>query len=91
MNNEEKILVLLEQMNGRLDGMDKRFDRIDGRLDGIDGRLDKLDSRVASLETDVREIKYIAGVNRSSIVKIWGHLMEHQTKIVPFGDDLKEM
>ena len=98
MNNEEKILAMLEQMNGRFDGMDKRFDGIDarldgidGRLDGIDGRLDKLDIRVASLETDVREIKHVVGVNKDNIVRIWGHLMGRQPRIVPLGDDLKEM
>jgi hypothetical protein len=29
MNNEEKILQLLEQMNGRLDGMESRLDRLE--------------------------------------------------------------
>ena len=38
MNNEEKILGMLEQINRRLDSMDGRFDGIDGRLDGMDGR-----------------------------------------------------
>lgn len=35
MNNEEKILALLEQMNGRLDAMDNRLNTMDGRLNKL--------------------------------------------------------
>lgn len=52
MDNEEKILSALEQMNGRLD-------KIDGRLDGIDNRLN-------NLENDVSELKEHAEVTRSA-------------------------
>lgn len=49
MNNEEKILVLLEQhsemfaqINSRLDKMDERLNRMDSRLDKMDERLDRV-------------------------------------------------
>lgn len=50
MNNEEKILVLLEQhsemfaqINSRLDKMDERLNRMDSRLDKMDERLDRME------------------------------------------------
>ena len=50
MNNEEKILALLEQMNGRLDTMD--------------GRLDRLERDVAALKEDVEIIKEDTEITR---------------------------
>lgn len=50
MNNEEKILVLLEQhsemfaqINSRLDKMDERLNQMDSRLDKMDERLDRME------------------------------------------------
>ena len=50
MNNEEKILVLLEQHSemfaqfiSRLDKMDERLNRMDSRLDKMDERLDRME------------------------------------------------
>ena len=57
MNNEEKILVLLEQhsemfaqINSRLDKMDERLNRMDSRLDKMDERLDRMDGVNALLD-----------------------------------------
>lgn len=57
MNNEEKILALLEQhsemfaqINSRLDKMDERLNRMDSRLDKVDSRLDKVDERLDRME-----------------------------------------
>jgi archaellum component FlaC len=65
MNNEEKILSLLEGMNGRLDGidnrldgMDKRFDRVESRLDGIDNRLDGMDKRFDRVEVRLGKLEH---------------------------------
>lgn len=43
MNNEEKILTILERMDGRMDKLDSRMDKLDGRVDKLDGRVDKLE------------------------------------------------
>lgn len=56
MNNEEKILAMLTEMN-------KRFDGIDSRLDGIDGRLDKVDSRLDKVEAAVAEVRVLVDVD----------------------------
>ncbi len=50
MNNEEKILGLLLQMNDRFDRIDARLDKIDARLDGLESRMDRLESRMDRLE-----------------------------------------
>ena len=69
MNNEEKILNVLEQMQGeisgikgeisginsRLDGMDGRVDGINSRLDGIDSRLDRMEREMVT-HTELRTI-----------------------------------
>lgn len=36
MTNEEKVLDLLTQINGRLDGMDSRMERMEGRMDRME-------------------------------------------------------
>ena len=58
MNNEEKILTMLTEMN-------KRFDGIDSRLDGMDSRLDKVEAAVAEVrvlvDVDIdRKLKLLA-------------------------------
>ena len=71
MNNEEKILSILEQLqqgqadtNARLDKVDARLDKIDERLDKVeagldkvDARLDKVEHRLTRLETRVGDIE----------------------------------
>lgn len=36
MNNEEKILTILERMDGRMDKLDSRMDKLDGRIDKLE-------------------------------------------------------
>ena len=50
MNNEDKILALLERVTGQLDGLDQRMDGLDQRMDGLDQRMDGLDQRMDALE-----------------------------------------
>ncbi|HZJ84806.1 MAG TPA: hypothetical protein VFD02_04530 [Syntrophomonadaceae bacterium] len=50
MNNEEKILALLENMDGRFDKMDERLGNMDGRFDKIDERLGNMDGRMEGFE-----------------------------------------
>ena len=63
MNNEERILALLEQhsemlakINSRLDKTDSRLDKMDFRLDKMDFRLDKMDSRLDIVESRLGKI-----------------------------------
>ena len=58
MNNEERILALLEQhsemlakINSRLDKTDSRLDKMDFRLDKMDFRLDKMDFRLDKMDS----------------------------------------
>ena len=62
MNQEEKILTILESMQGdlstintRLDAMDKRFDAMDERLDAMDERFDNIDEALERIETTANE------------------------------------
>ena len=76
MNNEEKILALLEQMNGRLDTMDKRFDT-------MDKRLGKLEQDVATIKEDVEIIKDDARITRSAANTLleWAEQAQVEVKI----------
>lgn len=66
MNNEEKMLNLMETMytefskkfeamDQRFEAMDQRFEAIDQRFDAIDRRFDAIDRRFESLENQVQE------------------------------------
>ena len=50
MNNEEKILVLLEQHSEMFAQINSRLDKIDERLNRMDSRLDKMDERLDRME-----------------------------------------
>lgn len=65
MNNEEKILALLEQMNADISEfkqgqaslkqeMDARFDKVDARFDEVDKTLNSIESSVDYAAKDAR-------------------------------------
>lgn len=59
MNNEEKILQILEQMNGRLNSMDSRFDAMDSRFDALDSRVDSMESTIGRLDKSVARLEQL--------------------------------
>ena len=63
MNNEERILQLLEaqqeelrKINGRLDGMESRMEGIESRMEGIESRLDKLEEHAEVTRAGVNSL-----------------------------------
>jgi uncharacterized phage infection (PIP) family protein YhgE len=76
MNNEEKILEVLEQVISRLDKVDSRLDKVDSRLDKVDSRLDKM-------EADIETIKEDAAVTRTATNTLldWAEKAEVQIRI----------
>ena len=63
MNNEEKILQLLEaqqeelrKINGRLDGMESRMEGIESQMEGIESRLDKLEEHAEVTRAGVNSL-----------------------------------
>lgn len=70
MNNEEKILTMLTEMNKRFDGIDSRLDKVDSRLDGIDSRLDGVDSRLDKVEAAVAEVRVLVDVDIDRKLKL---------------------
>ena len=69
MNNEEKILEVLEQ--------------VVSRLDKVDSRLDKVDSRLDKMEADIETIKEDAAVTRTATNTLldWAEKAEVQIRI----------
>ncbi len=64
MNNEDKILSVLESLVTTVNELkqgqaatNERLDKVDQRLDKVDQRLDKVDQRLDSIEKDIKEIK----------------------------------
>ncbi len=70
MNNEEKILSLLEKMDTRqtqsdqilaqltsdMSDMKERMDKLDARMNKLDDRMDKLDARQAKTEITLENV-----------------------------------
>lgn len=50
MSNEEKILQMLETMQGQIGEMNGRFDRVEARLGKIETRLDKVENSLDELK-----------------------------------------
>lgn len=57
MNNEDKILSLLEQMNKRLDNLEDGQSGLVQRLDKMDDRFDKMDDRLDKVENELQFVK----------------------------------
>ena len=74
MNNEEKILELLEKLNGTVGTLTGTVETLTGtveqhgvmladiskRLDGVDGRLDSMDSRLDSMDGRLDSVETLA-------------------------------
>ena len=52
MNNEEKILAILQQMQGDISGLSQEMNE---RFEAVDRRFDKVDDRLDFLETCINE------------------------------------
>ena len=57
MNNEEKILAMLEKMDERQNRMDERQGRTEAILEKMDGRLDKLEQGQSEMRGDIQGLK----------------------------------
>lgn len=51
MNNEEKILSILEQMNTHIGSIDTRLDSLENRMGSMESRMDSMENRMGSLES----------------------------------------
>jgi archaellum component FlaC len=57
MSNEDKILGILEQMQGQFGGLQGQFGEMQGQIGEINGRLDRLETGQAKLEAEVAFVK----------------------------------
>ena len=90
MNNEEKILAMLEQLqqgqaitNARLDGMDKKFEGIDKKFEGIDKRFDGIDKRLNTMQDDIDQIKEDTTITREVVNELgeWAEVVSDILKV----------
>lgn len=51
MNNEEKILGMLEKLTEKVDGMGQRIDQMDQRMDRMEGRMDRMEGCMGQMES----------------------------------------
>ena len=95
MNNEEKILGMLEKLTEKVDGMgqridqmDQRMDRMEGRMDRMEGRMDQMEGRMDRMETDISGIKVRLDVDVQKQINL---LSEANSRIVERLDALEEV
>ena len=102
MNNEEKILGMLEKLTEKVDGMGQRIDQMDQRMDRMEGRMDQMESRMDRMEgcmdqmegrmdrmeTDISGIKVRLDVDVQKQINL---LSEANSRIVERLDALEEV
>ena len=95
MNNEEKILGMLEKLTEKVDGMgqridqmDQRMDRMEGRMDRMEGCMDQMEGRMDRMETDISGIKVRLDVDVQKQINL---LSEANSRIVERLDALEEV
>lgn len=73
MNNEEKILGMLEKLTEKVEGMDQRMDRMEGRMDRMEGRMDRMESDISGikvrLDVDVQRQLNLLAEGHSRLVE----------------------
>ena len=64
MENEERIISMLENLNGRMDEMTGRMDEMTGRMGkmqeditGLTGRMDEMTGRMDKMQEDITDLK----------------------------------
>ena len=81
MNNEEKILGMLEKLTEKVEGIEGRMDRMEGRMDRMEGRMDRM-------ETDISGIKVRLDVDIQKQINL---LSESNSRIIERLDALEEV
>ena len=64
MNNEDKILAILEQMQGDISDLKQGQVTTNARFDGIDKRLDGIDKRLDGMQSDIDQIREDTAITR---------------------------
>lgn len=88
MNNEEKILGMLERLTEKVEGMDQRMDRMEGRMDRMEGRMDRMEGRMDRMESDISGIKVRLDVDVQRQLNL---LAEGHSRLVERLDALEEV
>jgi len=57
MNNEDKILSILETLVGKVDIMETRFDTFEAKVDKLEHDLQEVKSEVQEVKLEVQEVK----------------------------------
>ncbi|QXM06754.1 hypothetical protein [Crassaminicella indica] len=81
MNNEDKILNLMEKMyvefsnrfeaiDKRFEDIDRRFEDIDKRLDAMDQRLDAMDQRLDAMDKRLNSLENKVEENKQAIISL---------------------
>ena len=58
MNNEDKILSILETLVGKVDIMETRFDTFEAKVDKLEHDLQEVKSEVQEVKLEVQEVKH---------------------------------
>ncbi|MEN3002771.1 hypothetical protein [Dehalobacterium formicoaceticum] len=93
MNNDEKILSLIEKMyiefSGRFEKIDERFEKIDERFEKIDEKFGKIDERFEKIDDKFDELnnKLDQKANKNDIVRLENEL---KPKIEALFDGYKQ-
>lgn len=78
MNDNEKLDLILSELQGfkqQFDKLEQRFDGLEERFDGLEQRFDKLEQRTDILEQEIKKINLtlVNVTNRNILIVAEGH------------------
>jgi len=84
MNNEEKILTLLEQMNGRLDNLETEVASVKTEVASVKTEVASVKTEVASVKTEVASVKTEVASVKTEVASVKTEVASVKNSVLKF-------
>lgn len=90
MNNEEKILKVLESIQFQINGLESRFDGLESKFDGLESRFGGLESQIQENTQILKALEHNSQVHKAEIDKLNHKVTEVQDTIKNISNKIDE-